>query len=690
MACTKSSSTAPFYLCVVIGAGPCGLSFVSRLLASASTTTVDDTYVDDEHARTSHHLHNGCRRGTKQKVTLPPNTLLVLDQLCRRPAQPLADQDGHPDTSSESAWLTQWHRQLSVLSIDYLRSPITWHCDPSSDQALRDTARSLSRRSSPEQPLLCEVSGAEGVLSRYKGRSRRRSATFNGHQKDRLLNESNRNNLFVPSTALFDHHAQQLAAHCHGMLGNGLVRQACQVVEVAPIIQHDESEARHTAFRVRMADGSAVIARHVVCCMGNSQPRLPAWSLPFVRSTSEPRPSPSASDDRSTARSNPTKGAMHRIQHVSAFCSDDAHSQSDQPILSALKSVVDSLPSPRCPESTRAFRVLIVGGGLSSAQLVDMLLSSLSLPSHVSHMSVSLYTRGQLRVRPFDLSLDWMGEARGLEMHRFYLADPSERLKIIQRARGGGGSITLDAHTKLLRWVNVDETATRRCHVQSHCHIQHVAWSAERNEWDVQWASNTTAAAEHGDRGVDGSEKGGGRECFDYIVLATGCQPNIRSLGLFHPTLLDAGRTEQGFPIVDHDLAWTIDPTALLRTSNAVGGTTVDGLDGLDGFGECPSVSAPGIFFSGAFAALQVGPTAFNLAGAQAASRILVDRLRPDVQALVALADRPDGRASRPNTQHQQQQQRCIGASGRRVAAIARVLNVHQCAANYFSVLTDG
>lgn len=67
----------------------------------------------------------------------------------------------------------------------------------------------------------------------------------------------------------------------------------------------------------------------------------------------------------------------------------------------------------------RSTEILIVGGGLTSAQLAD-----LALRRGVS--KVRLLMRGPLKVKYFDVDLDWVGKFRNYNQAAFWSADTDE------------------------------------------------------------------------------------------------------------------------------------------------------------------------------------------------------------------------------------------------------------------------
>jgi hypothetical protein len=218
----------------------------------------------------------------------------------------------------------------------------------------------------------------------------------------------------------------------------------------------------------------------------------------------------------------------------------------------------------------RKTNVLIVGGGLTSAQLAD-----LAIRKGVGR--VWLVMRGPLRVKPFDVDLVWMGKFRNVEQSRFWQADSDEeRLSLLKQARGGG-SIT-PHYSRILK--------------------QHVA------SGKVRLLEHTTLADARFEAGDEGGRTGGQGvwrvktepevECvpaMDYIYFATGVETNFRTLPYLQSMLKSHPIDGYGgFPCLNDELMWA---------------------DGVP------------LFVAGRLAALRLGPSAPNLGGARlAAERI--------------------------------------------------------------------
>ena len=206
--------------------------------------------------------------------------------------------------------------------------------------------------------------------------------------------------------------------------------------------------------------------------------------------------------------------------------------------------------------SRRSTSMLIVGGGLTSVQIAD-----LAIKRGVS--KVHLLMRGPLKVKYFDMDLDWVGKFRNFNQAAFWSAETDEeRFDMYAQARNGG-SVTpryrkvLDAHV-----------ASGRVVLHTHTTLASVSWNESQEAWTNVKLSTDAAVSS-----------------VDYIVFATGVQTDIRtipflsSLHAQHP--ID---TVGGLPCLTDDLKWN---------------------------------DAVPLFVTGRLAGLRLGPGAPNLVGAR-------------------------------------------------------------------------
>jgi len=228
--------------------------------------------------------------------------------------------------------------------------------------------------------------------------------------------------------------------------------------------------------------------------------------------------------------------------------STHSHSITTFPSLNIQHKLSKSLPTT----------VLIIGGGLTSAQLVD-----LSLRRGVT--KVHLLLRSQMKTKPFDIDLTWMGKFKNHEKATFFSADTDqERLSMIQSARKGG-SITAP-YAKLLQQY---EKAGRL--------VIHTNTVLSSHRYDSETVTTTISTCPY----VKEMEK----VEFDHIYFATGMPISIDTLP-FMKTLMDKYPIDVcgEMPCLTHELAWKEDVP---------------------------------FFVTGRLAGLRVGPGAGNLEGAR-------------------------------------------------------------------------
>lgn len=275
-------------------------------------------------------------------------------------------------------------------------------------------------------------------------------------------------------------------------------------------------EPRRDGYALACSEGTTVHARHVVLAPGlRGQERLPPWVPKLARC----RP-------RATA-------------HAEAL--DIRH------------------------ETVVGERILVVGGGLSAATVADA--------AAERGARVTVLARRRLEARLFDADPGWIGP----KYLRFFQSDPDPeaRLRMIQRARGGG-SVTPELLERLRR-----RQAKGRLRILEDAEVLDARWDERRETVSVVVGRDMRV------------------ERFDRVWCCTGFEPSLARLGWL-------GRLSErpqchGRPLVG--------PTLEL---------------------------APGCFLTGWLAELWVGPAARNIAGARHAAGLIVEALRAHSASLGA------------------------------------------------------
>lgn len=207
-------------------------------------------------------------------------------------------------------------------------------------------------------------------------------------------------------------------------------------------------------------------------------------------------------------------------------------------------------------DARKATNVLMVGGGLTSAQLTD-----LAIRKGVT--KVWHFMRGPCKVKLFDVDLTWMGKFRNVEQAYFHGADTdADRLQHILDARNGG-SLTPTYHKILKRHI-----AAGKAELKLWTSISSAEFDEEKGLWTVQ-----------AEPAIEGLPK------FDYIYFATGIQSDFYALPYLQRMLKEYPIVGHGgLPCLTEDLKWH------------------------------PDVP---FFVAGRFAGLRLGPAAGNLGGAR-------------------------------------------------------------------------
>jgi hypothetical protein len=281
-------------------------------------------------------------------------------------------------------WLTKWNRLFKKFGIQHLRSPMFFHVDPADRDALlgytyeKDREREL-------QPLPGCV-GKE--VSKHK-KKKKRAVNGNGRvsQSGADIDERDRKDYATPSSSLFEAHCGEVVRR-YG-LGGGLIQQEkvlnieykemdeCQDSEDESVVSADSLKEDQKLFLVT-TDKDIHLAHVVVLAVGPGN----APSIPQITGLSS-----CASRE----------GYCHAMQ-------------------------VGIFPPPHMLSKIKRqskTNVLIVGGGLTSVQLAD-----LAIKRGVS--KVYLLMRGGLKVKYFDVDLDWVGKFRNVNQATFWSADSDE------------------------------------------------------------------------------------------------------------------------------------------------------------------------------------------------------------------------------------------------------------------------
>lgn len=222
----------------------------------------------------------------------------------------------------------------------------------------------------------------------------------------------------------------------------------------------------------------------------------------------------------------------------------------------------------------KSTNVLVIGGGLTSAQLSDLAIRK--GVTKVWHLM-----RNRLILKHFDVHLEWMGKYKNAEQSRFWTADSDEeRLEIIKEARGGG-SVTPRFNKRLKKHSASGRLELRTCTKLKDAKLEDV-------NGDSKWIVQTEPAIPD-------------IPAMDFIYFATGIQSDFMTLPYLQNMIQKYPiKGMGGLPCLTEDLMWDE---------------------------EVP------LFMAGRLASLQLGPAAPNIGGAKlGAERIawaIEDQVKP-------------------------------------------------------------
>ncbi|GJN72372.1 hypothetical protein PLICBS_006445 [Purpureocillium lilacinum] len=492
------------YDVIIVGAGPCGLATAARLREHTPAAL----FTDEEHRR----YHWIGKYGSNVSLKhVRSGKVSNRGRARARPEYKMLVLD-----ATDESWLGRWRRLFRTFDISHLRSPMLWHVDPLDRDALLAHAYREEREGE-----LVEIRNCVGKeMSKHAKKKLAGSKACGKKQEARVaINLRDRNDYYTPSQSLFCDNCDDVVARYN--LGAGLVQKGA-LHDIDYGVVNGVSIDDERLFTVTTDGGVRRYAKVVVLAVGPANgPQLPRL--------------PSMPTNQAQLRQ-----ACHSMQ-------------------------IQEFPDPVVTSRMQAGRpthILVVGGGLTSAQLSDLAIRR--GVTKVWHMM-----RGPLRIKHFDVDLQWMGKYKNAEQARFWTADSDEeRLAIIKEARGGG-SITPLFNKRLKKHIAAGKLALfERTALSDVCF--------EESDCEADGAGRWTVSTEPP---VDGLP------AFDYIYFATGIQTDFRALPYLRG-MLDKHPIQGfgGFPCLNEDLMWA---------------------DGVP------------LFVAGRLASLQLGPAAPNIGGAK-------------------------------------------------------------------------
>ena len=483
-------------------------------------------------------------------------------------------------------WMLNWQRQYRAFGIEHLRSPESLHPDPYDHSALRVWANQVKLEK--DQFVDMKVLSQKRKPTDGNGRGRRRGGGTSlgvGHFRGPFT---------LPTVDVFAEFSSHLIDAAYGL--GPLLREG-EVTGMTPLAGtlrgrgRDEKEdvastddrgdsdgdtggGEVSAFEltVSLPDGGTtrITAGTVVMARGpTSRRRIPDWAKPFFHDTTTESTSTASPNHRGPRVSRSSCSARGPPRFAIAHAWDIIGSNATIGLTSRKQAASSAHEQAVAPTD----RVLVVGGGLTSAHLVVLL-------ANRGVKDITLIFRGPRKVKNFDLPLPWFGDDRWDKRREFESASWPERLRALKEERDGG-SLTpeLDAKIRALETKGV-------CVVREYTEVRAASWIDHNN------ADPNPHPDERGDCTVGGDGGGGHFEiCLDddtglrveRIWLATGSLSGVEDDPLFERVLAKHPvAVRNGFPELTRTLRW--------------------------------SKNVP-LYLMGGLAAMQLGPDAVNLAG---------------------------------------------------------------------------
>ncbi|KAJ8297192.1 hypothetical protein OF846_000425 [Rhodotorula toruloides] len=553
--CTAAESKPPitsiepehFSPLIVIGAGPHALALAARLNEPRPAAL----YTDLEHARLSWLQREATTSARRRQTVKGHWQARKLVEPASRTLAPAAQAIQVLDSSGDT-WMRRWDLYFDGLKIKHLRSPMLFHPSPADVDALVAYASRTSRED--------ELKPIKGVVGReFSKYQRKKRPTRIGRAA--LANERERQDYWRPSTPLFHSFIQDDLVNRYDV-ASLVIHTTVTSLSYGPI--HVPGEEPQEGFVVRSVRPDGIVevrgASAVVMAIGpSSKPFIP----PVLRiALPPPHPPVRPTDAAIPWRKDDVCGRAWC--HSSAFALPGC-----RPLDGELGERV------RTGERTH---VVVVGGGLTSAQIVDSLLSQ-----GVSF--VTLVCRSRIKTKHFDFDLSWVSKYANVEKMAFWQEeDPALRFEMIRQARDGG-SVNPQFARALQKWEKED-----RLEVKTLTEVTKAAFDAEQGKWTLKLATKTADPVLNSP-----SASATTLSDIDYLVCSTGSKLAIDKVDFLQPILASHPvETVNGLPVLTKDLQWRADVP---------------------------------LFVMGAYSMLELGPDALNLSGTRAGAERIAHRL---------------------------------------------------------------
>ncbi len=547
---------------VIVGGGPCALAIVLRLAREAGDCSCTPPGSE-------------ARRRARELLA----HMVVVD-------------------ATGCGFLTLWRRKLASQGVNALRSPSFVH--PHASRVLDDALARFGSDSGRQREFV-PLAPRTGGASTWQAPGAQLFEDFCASALDEVYATCPELCDRILHGSVIDIHpliSGEFELHCQLAECNGgdlcvfRTRRVVLAVGGGSAVWPDWAvRAKSGAIPGRLLHASQLAASHsAMPILANRTCRDPVCrgNAPTGRRTSSPAPQ-ARSDEWKAVRAGTAVAALaRRLQRASWI----PHLLAALP---ACSGAAQQTVTNDCARPSGRGRLLVIGGGLSAAQLTCEAV-------RLGWAHVTLVARRRLVVRPFDIDEAWMRRHLSVELNtceaEFFSAGLADRRTLLRKARPGG-SVTCESLSRL-------EELRKRGQLElcEEASVLEARWTtvqpASRTDGDAELVGGVlTEGAWDVHFRCDGSTGlGRTRACVvDAIWLATGACLDVAAVPVLRSLLQAQPQpTHGGLPELTPALRW--------------------------------NETTP-LYISGALAALQLGPDAFNLAGAgQGASRIVSDLLQ--------------------------------------------------------------
>lgn len=515
---------------IIIGGGPSALAASARLCEQ----TPGAIFSDGEHQRFhwlkrrgaySNKLIKGKKKERQLYDIFKADDIMVLDKC-------------------NDSFLGQWDNQFDVVQIPHLRSPMFFHPDPLDIDSLVAFAYSQNRAN--ELMEITRVVGQE--LSKHiqkKIRSKRRKNSASSKESHGTsgyveIDQRNWKDYYRPGTPLF-------RDFCASIIKRYSLENIVKKAEVIDIQYGQVNKICNNGiiesgkgFQVTTSDGEIFGCKVLISAIG------------------------------ATGKINyPVK--MDESLESNKFPEGSCHTTH---LFSRQVEFIGPEIKKKIKESKDSIDILIVGGGLTSAQLTELALRR-------GVRRVHFVTRGELKIKHFDFHLEWVTKYQNFMKSTFWMLDTDEeRYQMIDDARQGG-SVNPQYHKVLMNLIKEGKVI-----LYKHSEIVDKEWDDSKSNWKIIEVYNKKLNKTHFIPNIE------------YIYFATGIStdferlPMVKNIISHHPI-----NFVKGVPSLTDELQWN---------------------------------SKIPFFLIGKYAMLKVGPSSANLDG----GRIGAERIGWYVQKL--------------------------------------------------------